>query len=697
MIKNILLTSFYGIIVVLSLILIYVQRKIKRLRHNPGQIIFGILVSQSIMSLFIVFSQFYNVEDSQDQQEYMLSINESICKLIAAPSLMVSLIYNLLNILLIANLYCQIYAKNYNEINIQKEIKIGILAVVLISLLLVLVFDELGFSILGDCNLESHNVFATFLVYLRSVLIIILSTMLIKLLKYPPEILQTEIYKTVIDKFIKKYLQTYIKVNVAYGLLYVFARLLIPVVINYIESDQKLMSVCQFIQVIATLIMTIIRLHEPIIHRHFRHLFRPKKLVLHQRLLEKNDDEREDTLQRSYDNIQIETIGQDINSIGIKVYRQKKINSMLLSLEQFQPPQLLPQESTYEDPQQNLVSIQHQGHNQLSLFLQASFEMFEEYQYCQNDEMTSYSFNKMQQKSIKINHHDLLITTYGQDILSYKLREYFGITLKQIKKSLDKEQNIECLKQEEVNYAGTLFLTHDNLISMEFITNEQKRQLTKGGGMQQLWLRYEQEFICELGIFLPVIIGLHSYYLDDDYYTLVFKLNRLKLKYPLIEEQWSQQCVLNRLISQNIIGWITIDNGIYNKRFLAREVSDLNYKIVLKRSDYLIDENDKYSLIDMIKRDYVTLQQMKCSMTIHFIFTKHTSSRLKTLVRKEKLIDQDQSIETQTKRQSNSYIGQMASFELKTKLGYVEVFWDDCWKYCDSNIDKVLEIINNKF
>lgn len=39
----------------------------------------------------------------------------------------------------------------------------------------------------------------------------------------------------------------------------------------------------------------------------------------------------------------------------------------------------------------------------------------------------------------------------------------------------------------------------------------------------------------------------------------------------------------------------------------------------------------------------------------------------------------------------------MASFELKTKLGYVEVFWDDCWKYNDSQIDKVLEIIYNKF
>ncbi|CAD8193169.1 unnamed protein product [Paramecium pentaurelia] len=697
MIKNILLTCFYGVIVILSLILIYVQRKIKRLRHNPGQIIFGILISQSIMSLFILFSQFYNVEDTIDQQEYMLSINERICKMIALPSLMVSIIYNLLNILLIANLYCQIYAKNYNEINISKEIKIGILVISLTSLLLVLIFDDLGVSILGDCNLESQNVFSTFLIYLRSVLMIILSTMLIKLLKYPPEILQTEIYKTVIDKFIKKYLQTYIKVNVAYGLLYVFSRLLIPVIINYFQSDQILKTVCQFIQVIATLIMTLIRLHEPIIHRHFRYLFRPKKLVLQQRLLDKNIEEREDKVQKSYENIQIETKGQDINSIEIKLYRQKKNNSISLSLESFQPPQLLPQESTYEDPQQNLISIQHEGHNKLSLFLQASQEMFEDYQYCQNNELTSFQFNKMQQKSIHINLINLLITTYGQDILSYKLREYFGITLKQIKKSLDIEKNIECIQYQEINHEGTLFMTHDNLISMEFITKEQKRQLTKGGGMQQLWLRYEQEYLCGLGIFLPVIIGLHSYNLEDNSYTLIFKLNRLKLKYPLINEQWSQQCVLNRLIAQNIIGWITIDNGIYYKRYLAREVSDENYKIVLKRSDYLIDENDKQSLIDMIKRDYITMQQMKCSMTIHFIFTKYTSSRLKTLVRKEKLVDQDLSIETQTKRPLNSYIGQMASFELKTKLGYVEVFWDDCWKYNDSHIDKVLEIINNKF
>lgn len=61
-------------------------------------------------------------------------------------------------------------------------------------------------SILGDCNLESENVFSTFLVYLRGVLMIILSSVLIRLLKYTPEILYTEIYKTLVDKFIRKYL-----------------------------------------------------------------------------------------------------------------------------------------------------------------------------------------------------------------------------------------------------------------------------------------------------------------------------------------------------------------------------------------------------------------------------------------------------------------------------------------------------------
>lgn len=39
------------------------------------------------------------------------------------------------------------------------------------------------------------------------------------------------------------------------------------------------------------------------------------------------------------------------------------------------------------------------------------------------------------------------------------------------------------MKEQEINHEGTLFLTYDNFISMEFITKEQKRQLTKGGGM----------------------------------------------------------------------------------------------------------------------------------------------------------------------------------------------------------------------
>lgn len=39
----------------------------------------------------------------------------------------------------------------------------------------------------------------------------------------------------------------------------------------------------------------------------------------------------------------------------------------------------------------------------------------------------------------------------------------------------------------------------------------------------------------------------------------------------------------------------------------------------------------------------------------------------------------------------------MASFELKTKLGYLEVFWDNCWKYMESDIEKVIEIVNERF
>ncbi|CAD8184357.1 unnamed protein product [Paramecium octaurelia] len=667
-----------------------VQQKVKRLRHNPGQILFSILVTQTIMSMFMILSQFYVVDGSK-QSSFALIISEMSCKLIAVPSLIVSMLYAILNIVLIANLYCQIYVKNYKSFNLKEEVMLGVVLIIIISILLVLLSQDLG-----DCNLESQNVFAKFLVYLRGVLMIILSIILIKLQRHSPEILQTEIYKTSMDKFIRKYLHTYIKVNVSYGWLFIVSRLLIPIILNYNQNYEELIDILQFIQALMTLIMTIIRLHEPIIHRHIKYLFRPKACVLQERLLDKTNQQTEDLQNRSYQNILIQTSGQDI--IGIKLYQQQKQNYLTLSLEQYDVGPLMPQESTQIQQIEIQNVIEHSGHNEIILLLQASYEMLEEYQYCQNSEMTYYQFNKIQQRSIQINQtKHILVTTYGQDILSLKLRDYFGINLKQIKNSLDISLNIDNLRSQELPQKGTLYITHDNLISIEFITRDQKRQLTKGGGVQLLWQRWDQEYTCALGIFLPVILGVHSYYLNGNYFTIVFKLNRLRLKYPLLEELWAHQAVLNNLIKQNIIGWITIENGVYNKRFLAQEVKDGKFNIVFNKNDYLLDENDKYSLMDMIRRDYATMQQMKCSFTLQFVYTKHTSARLDSLAGKEKQFDQDQSVAVKHKKNTKHFIGNIASFELKTKLGFVQVFWDDCWKYYQSDIEKLIEIVNDNF
>ncbi|CAD8110984.1 unnamed protein product [Paramecium primaurelia] len=671
-----------------------VQKKIKRLRHNPGQILYGILQSQTILSMFMIFSQFYVVGE-QEHSKYTIVITETGCSLIAVPSLIASMLYVLLNILLIANLYCQIYVKNYNSFNLKEEFMLGLTLIIIISILLVLISQDLGVSILGDCNLESENVFSVFLVYLRGILMIILSIILIKLQRNSPEILQTEIYKTTMDKFIRKYLHTYIKVNVSYAWLFIISRLLIPIILNYNQNQEQLIMILSISQGAITMIMTFIRLHEPIMHRHVKYLFRPKTCVLQERLLDKKNEQREDS--KCYQNITIQTQGQDI--IGIKLYQQQNNNQFIQSQEKQDIINQRPLESTLIQQIEIQNVIEHKGHNELLLLLQASYEMLEDFQYCQNSDMTYYQFNKIQQRliPIKYNNNDILITTYGQDILSFKLREYFGINLKQIKNSLNISLNIDNLRSQQLPQEGTLFITHDNMISIEFITRDQKRQLTKGGGIQLLWQRFDQEFMCTLGIFLPVIFGIHSYCLNDNYYTLVFKLNRLKIQYPLLDELWSNQIILNNLINQNIIGWITIENGIYNKRFLAQEVKDVKYDITFDKNDYLLDENDKISLIDMIRRDYVSMQQMKCSFTLQFVFTKHTSERLNSMAGKEKQFDQDQSIAIKNKKKTKNLIGNIASFELKTNLGFVQVFWDDCWKYYQSDIEKLIQVINDKF
>lgn len=95
------------------------------------------------MSMFMIFSQFYVVDESK-KYKFTLIISERSCKFIAVPSLIVSMLYVILNILLIANLYCQIYVKNYKNFNLKEEIILGVVLIIIISILLVLLSQDLG-------------------------------------------------------------------------------------------------------------------------------------------------------------------------------------------------------------------------------------------------------------------------------------------------------------------------------------------------------------------------------------------------------------------------------------------------------------------------------------------------------------------------------------------------------------------------
>ncbi|CAD8117662.1 unnamed protein product [Paramecium sonneborni] len=143
MLKIIALSLIYIIIFVLSVILMIVQQRVKRLRHNPGQILFWILLSQTIMSMFMVFGQFYVVGEA-NQSNMTITISDISCKLIAVPNLIASMLYAILNILLIANLYCQINVQNYKKFKLKGETMLAVTLIIIISILLVLLSQDLG-------------------------------------------------------------------------------------------------------------------------------------------------------------------------------------------------------------------------------------------------------------------------------------------------------------------------------------------------------------------------------------------------------------------------------------------------------------------------------------------------------------------------------------------------------------------------
>lgn len=91
----------------------------------------------------MIFSQYYVVDESK-RSNFTMTINERSCKLIAIPSLIASMLYAILNILLIANLYCQIYVKNYKNFILKEEVILGVALIIIISILLVLLSQDLG-------------------------------------------------------------------------------------------------------------------------------------------------------------------------------------------------------------------------------------------------------------------------------------------------------------------------------------------------------------------------------------------------------------------------------------------------------------------------------------------------------------------------------------------------------------------------
>lgn len=86
---------------------------------------------------------------------------------------------------------------------------------------------------------------------------------------------------------------------------------------------------------------------------------------------------------------------------------------------------------------------------------------------------------------------------------------------------------------------GTVLISYDGIIAIEMISTLQKLHLTRGGGLQALWRRWDEESTQQKGLFLPVVFSLMSIEIEGVNYNIVLKLNRINIDYPLIEEQWN--------------------------------------------------------------------------------------------------------------------------------------------------------------
>lgn len=80
---------------------------------------------------------------------------------------------------------------------------------------------------------------------------------------------------------------------------------------------------------------------------------------------------------------------------------------------------------------------------------------------------------------------------------------------------------------------------------------------------------------------LPVIVALQTFIFDAFSISLLLKLNRVGITYPLINSSWKEKEMLNMMVSKNIIGWVTVSGGKVVRRFMAKEIKYKSHLVKL--------------------------------------------------------------------------------------------------------------------
>jgi hypothetical protein len=128
---------------------------------------------------------------------------------------------------------------------------------------------------------------------------------------------------------------------------------------------------------------------------------------------------------------------------------------------------------------------------------------------------------------------------------------------------------------------GTMFVSHDNYVSLDIISTRHKTYLTRGGGLLQLW-RVWADNLERKESMLPYIVAVACFRFKGlPAINIAVRVNRVHYMYPRCEEGWLKQDCLNGLLKSNVIGWISLKNQTVIKRFLAKSVKDGQFQIVL--------------------------------------------------------------------------------------------------------------------